>query len=121
MKNEPDVTSDERLKTGISEIDFAEEIILGLNPIEYRYKLTNNDLLMKNEGKINHGLNQKQYGFSAQQTKQLLDSLGITDQSIVSLGDDNYYGMQKAQIIPLLVDYVQKLNNRLELLENAAG
>ncbi len=117
LKNEPDVTSDERMKTGIKEIDLVDEIVLGLEPLEYRYKLSDNDLLLKNDGKMNRGLNEKQYGFSAQRTKQLLDNLGVSDQSIVNLGEDNRYGMQKAQIIPLLVAYVQKLNERVLELE----
>ncbi len=119
---QPDVSSDERLKTGIKEIDKYKEIISALEPLEYRFKLSNKDLELKNSGNMERGLNTTQYGFSAQRTKQVLDDLGIEDQSLVNLGEDNYYGMQTTQIIPLLVadnqDLRRDINNIKEVIEH---
>ncbi len=119
---QPDFSSDERLKTGIKEIDKAKEIISALEPIEYRFKLSNKDLELKNQGNMERGLNTVQFGFSAQRTKQVLDDLGIEDQSLVNLGEDNYYGMQTTQIVPLLVadnqDLRKEINNIKEVIEH---
>lgn len=117
LRYQPDVSSDIRMKTGIRELDKASEIIDALQPIEYRYKLSNTDLELKNSGNMERGLNTKQYGFSAQHTKQVLDDLGIEDQSLVNLGEDNYYGMQTTQVIPLLVKAFQEEKQRNENLE----
>src|SRR5699024_3136859 len=118
LRYQPDVSSDERLKTGIKEIDNAYEIINEIEPIQYRYKLSNKDLELKNQGNMPRGLNVNQYGFSAQQVKEVLDDLGIESQSLVNLGEDNYYGMQTTQVIPLLVKAFQEEKQRNDDLES---
>src|SRR5699024_6062965 len=101
LQNEPNIFSDERYKTGLREIDEASEIIQNLKPINYRFKLTNNDLIKKNAGKRPRGVKTSQYGFSAQETKDVMDKLGITDQSLVEIEGGNY-SLKPTQIIPLL-------------------
>ena len=119
LQNEPNVFSDERYKTGMSSIDKASEIIEHLKPIEYRMKLTNNDLIKRNKNIRARGPNQTQFGFSAQQVKETMDILGIDRQTVVEIDDEGRYGVKTGQIIPLLVAHVQSLSKRIEVLENA--
>ena len=127
LQNEPNIFSDERYKTGLREIDEASEIIQNLKPINYRFKLTNNDLIKKNAGKRPRGVKTSQYGFSAQETKDVMDKLGITDQSLVEIEGGNY-SLKPTQIIPLLVADNQSLRkelndmkDRLEKLESESA
>src|SRR5699024_8334023 len=103
--------------TGLREIDAASAIIEKLKPIQYRYKLTNNDLIRKHKGEQNRGIHSSQYGFSAQATKKVLDDLGIEDQTVVEIDDEGRYGVKTGQIVPLLVAHVQSLSKRIEVLE----
>ena len=119
LQNEPNIFSDERYKTGMSAIDKASEIIEHLKPIEYRMKLTNNDLIKRNQNIRARGPNQTQFGFSAQQVKETMDILGIDRQTVVEIDDEGRYGVKTGQIIPLLVAHVQSLSKRIEVLENA--
>jgi len=122
LRYNPNVQSDERLKTGIKPVEKATEIISKLKPITYRFKQTNKDLLLKNEGNMERGLPVAQFGFSAQQVESVLLDLGIEDHSIVKRNEDNYYGMQHQQIIPLLVadnqDLRQEINELKEIVIN---
>src|SRR5699024_3364459 len=45
LQNEPNIFSDERYKTGFKPIDKASEIIERLEARQFRFKLTNNDLI----------------------------------------------------------------------------
>ena len=83
-----------------------------MKPINYRFKLTNNDLIKKNAGERPRGVKTSQYGFSAQETKDVMDKLGITDQSLVKIEDGNY-SLKPTQIIPLLVADNQSLRKEL--------
>src|SRR5699024_5103169 len=116
LQNEPNIFSDERYKTGLREIDEASEIIQNLKPINYRFKLTNNDLIKKNAGKRPRGVKTSQYGFSAQETKDVMDKLGITDQSLVKI-EDGSYSLKPTQIIPLLVADNQSLRKGMNSLK----
>src|SRR5699024_3243487 len=50
LQNEPNIFSDERYKTGFKPIDKASEIIERLEASQFRFKLTNKDLIKKNKG-----------------------------------------------------------------------
>lgn len=117
LQNEPNIFSDERHKTGLREIDEASSIIESLKPIQYRYKLSNNDLIRKNKGEQDRGVHSSQYGFSAQATKKVLDDLGIQDQTIVEIDDEGRHGVKTAQIIPLLVADNQSLRKEMNSLK----
>jgi len=103
LKYNPDISSDIRTKTDIKSVDFASEILEQIDPIQYRKKLTDADLKARNEGRFKRGRNNIEFGFSAQQVKTVIEDFGITDQSIVNTGKDNYLGLQINQFIPLLV------------------
>ena len=125
LKNSPNVSSDERLKTAIKPIDKASEIIKGLEPIQYRFKNSDNDLKKKQEGKMERGVKGQEYGFSAQRTMKLFEELGVTNQNIVEKGEDNYYGMRYEAFIPVLTAHAQdqskvidEQNTKIERLES---
>lgn len=117
LKYQPNVSSDVRLKTGITDIDVASEIIDRLKPVQFRFKLSNKDLELKQAGNMKRGVNKNQYGFIAQDVQEVLDELGVTNQSLVTKGEDNYLGMQTTQIIPLLVKAFQDEKKRNDELE----
>ena len=117
LQNEPNIFSDERYKTGFKPIDKASEIIERLEARQFRFKLTNNDLIKKNKGLMPRGVKPSLYGFSAQQVKETLDDLGVTDQTIVEVDSEGGYGLKTSQIIPLLVADNQAKNKRIDDLE----
>src|SRR5699024_784477 len=114
LRYQPDVSSDERLKNHITPIEHSIDLVKKIEPISFRYKLTNKDLELKQQGKQERGLDDIQYGFSAQQVISVIDELGITDQSLVNLNDDNYYSMQMTQLIAVIVDVLQYILKKIE-------
>ncbi len=124
LKFNPDISSDIRTKTSIQAVEKASEILDKVTPIQYRKKLSDADLKMRNEGKVKRGQNKLEFGFSAQEVKSVLEELNVSDQSIVSTGEDNYLGLQINQFIPLLVadrnkmsEEIKELKERIKKLE----
>src|SRR5699024_8733504 len=117
LKNNPDVSSDERLKTDINDIDldFAKSF-LKINAKRYKKKLTNADL---NSGV--KGSNPYEFGFVAQEVKGFLKNKDMKFESLVRSGGDGYLSIQYGQIPAIHHVLIQDIYNRLELLENAAG
>jgi hypothetical protein len=81
--------SDQRLKKDISEIQYGLNSVLALRPVSY---------LMKDQ---TEGAN-KTLGFIAQEVNQ------IVPESVLQMQDD-FYGMDKEALIPVLVKAIQEL------------
>lgn len=92
-------TSDRRLKEDILALnpDRAEELILALNPVEFRFI----------------GNDKKSHGFIAQDVQELTDE----GWGIVSEDEDGFLSISYEEIIPSLVATVQEQNKRINDLE----
>ena len=96
--------SDERMKDVIEWDDRAEDLIMTLEPIMFRW---NN----RDDGKIHAG-------FGAQTTERLIEETGCKADGVVehdTLNDE--YGMAYTELIPMLVKTIQKQERRIAELE----
>lgn len=95
------VSSDRRLKENITPIDSdeAEKLINGLNVCKFNYI----------------GSDDKNVGVIAQDILEISPELAET---LVTQGDDGYYGVKTSDIVFPLIAYVQLLTKRIEALEN---
>src|SRR5699024_4547982 len=109
LRNNPDVSSDARLKTDITTLELGLEFINKIEAKQFRLKLTQADL---NQGKT---YNPIQYGIIAQQVNNVLADFGVSDNSLVTQADDGYYGAQYEQFIPTLIKSTQELDDKINL------
>jgi hypothetical protein len=98
--------SDQRLKKNIASVSYGLDSVMGLNPVEYNMVDESDE-------------SQKHLGFIAQEASQVLPST-------VSEFPDGTLGMDRTEIIPVLVKAIQEqqaiitdLKSRIEALEQA--
>lgn len=106
--------SDIKLKKDITQIENGIELILSLNPVQYKYK-------DGNSGRTH-------YGFIAQEVKETMTSVGIEDAGVYVdlsvLADENedkdnlYKGLRYYELIAPMIKTIQNLNERVNVLEN---
>jgi hypothetical protein len=60
-----------------------------------------------------------QLGFIAQEVQAIEDSLGIDNNCIVDTKREDFYKMKSAKMIPVLVNAIKELSDKVEALENA--
>jgi hypothetical protein len=94
-------TSDLRLKKNIETISHGLESVLALNPVSYNFKDETDE-------------SQQHLGFIAQEAQDILPSS-------VSAFADGTLGMDKQEIIPVLVKAIQELNAKVTALEKQLG
>jgi hypothetical protein len=93
-------SSDERLKTDITNINLGLDFVDGLRPISYKPSYPDNDISTR-------------FGFSAQEVKKLLPDDKIY--GIVTYSEDaDRYGLVYSQFIPILTKAIQELNDKLD-------
>ena len=63
------------------------------------------------------GTTATEFGFTAQNVKEVMDARGYVDTSIYSIGEDDSLGLQYSQLIAPLVASIQELKKRIEELE----
>jgi hypothetical protein len=98
---EVNLVSDRRLKNNIKPIINSKEIISELNPVIFNWKNHN----------INENNNENiEYGFIAQEVEEILPQ-------IVKERGDGYKGVAYQKLIPIMVDYIKKQNEKIESLE----
>lgn len=122
------VTSDERDK-----VDFAP-VTSGLNAISqfepYTFKFDrrsnyyvfgeNDEIIEKPTPDGTHKTSETYVGFKAQQVKSVLDAIGFPQNVIVDEEDGENLKIKETSIIPLLVDAIKELKQRIEVLEAGA-
>ncbi|MEC5422134.1 phage tail protein [Virgibacillus sp. C22-A2] len=118
LTNSPDVSSDRRLKEDIEPSELGLGFINILNPMKYRMKLTNADTL---KGTIDK--NPYQYGIIAQDLQLALEESGLNlgDHDFVSESEDGMLGVKETELIFPIINAVQELSQRLEVLENGTA
>jgi hypothetical protein len=103
------ITSDRRYKTNIATTPLGLEFIKELRPVVYnRYINNNTSFDTKNE-----------YGFIAQDVKELLDKRGITSQSGLLFYDQgtDRYSLRYNDFIPILTKALQEETAKTESLQ----
>ena len=96
--------SDRRLKEKIDTLDDYSDFILNIKPIKYNYKSTKKEAL----------------GFVAQDVIKELENRNLPT-TIVHEDNAGYYTLNYTGIIPMMVQTIQKLNNKIEDIKKKAG
>ena len=109
LTNAPVISSDVRGKTDIETFDAGLELLQGLNPVTFRRK----------------GTSQRRHiGLIAQQVRSTLEEIGFAESGIWSLADphdaDSHQAVAYSELVPVLIDAVNELAERLEDLEARA-
>ena len=103
-----DTGSDIRLKENIKPLDYASDIILGLDAFEFDWKERGSEKYDE----------RKQLGVSAQKTRKLFKDKGLDVDQYAMFGQDGeYYTLSYGDFIPMLIRTVQDLNGRIKELE----
>ena len=91
-------TSDYRLKQNIAELTNANNLLLQLTPISYRFKDDANRLYPKGSQELTN----THYGLVAQEVQKILPN-------IVYEGQDGYLSINYTELVPLLIQSVKEL------------
>jgi hypothetical protein len=92
--------SDIRFKKGIKTVKYGLKEIVGLEPIQYKYKLPKGDKIQDTSTHM---------GFSAQQVREIIPELVL---------DGDRLSMSMIELIPVMVNAIKQLNNKIEILSN---
>jgi len=106
LKNSPDVSSDERLKTDITDNTLGLDFVLDVLTLCFR--MTNQE-----DGRL-------QYGVTAQQLKAVLQKHGVNidDINMITVGEDGMYGVRYTQLIIPVIKAIQELAKEVEELKH---
>ena len=120
-------SSDERDKADIVPMAHGLDVIESINPINYfwdkrssYWDITDMDNIIKHAGdgskKVGDNL---RTGFSAQNVKSALDSVGYTGHSVINSTDPENLTIIETNIIPFLVNAIKELSAKVTALENS--
>jgi hypothetical protein len=122
------VTSDERDKADFSDVDIGLQAISQFEPYTFKFDRRSSYIAYDDDGNITsqsspdgtHKTPETYAGFKAQQVKQVLDGLNFPQNVIVDEEDPDNLKIKETAIIPLLVDAIKELKQRVEVLEAGA-
>lgn len=99
------VNSDERLKKDFEDAEKVSDLIMHIKPIIYSWK--------------DERTGQRHLGFKAQDVKEALTAVAddADDYALVSEGKDGYLNLSYSELIPLIVDKLQKQQKTIDTLE----
>lgn len=109
LRNAPNVSSDERLKEDIFDLELGLDFINKIDAKQFRLIPTNAD---SRQGTTK---NKIQFGIIAQQVNSVLTDFGVSDNSLITQADDGYFGAQYEQFIPTLIKSTQELDTKINL------
>lgn len=100
------VNSDERLKENCIPVNNISNLLFEIKPIVYSWKDKRTE--------------QRYFGFKAQEVKAALERVveNVEEYAIIGKNRDGYYNLSYMELIPLIVDIIQKMNERIIKLEN---
>ena len=113
LVNQPNVSSDKRLKKNITKIDYGLETIIKLKPVRYKWK---NETLG----------DRAQLGFLAQDLQSVIPEIvskakinpdDLEDRGLSKSEIQETYGVYYNEIIPVLVKAIQEQQEQIELLQ----
>lgn len=122
------VTSDERDKADFSDVDIGLQAVSQFEPYTFKFDRRSSYIAYDDDGNITsqsspdgtHKTSETYAGFKAQQVKQVLDGLNFPQNVIVDEEDPDNLKIKETAIIPLLVDAIKTLKQRVEALEAGA-
>ena len=122
------VTSDERDKADFSDVDIGLQAVSQFEPYTFKFDRRSSYIAYDDDGNITsqsspdgtHKTPETYAGFKAQQVKQVLDGLNFPQNVIVDEEDPDNLKIKETAIIPLLVDAIKTLKQRVEALEAGA-
>ena len=109
--------SDERMKINLGNINSPLDKVMKLNGFTY----TNSELA----GSFGYVSTEKQIGLSAQEVQRVLPEIVSlapfdrlnTEDGVVSKSGENYLTVDYSRVVPLLVEAIKELNNKILILE----
>lgn len=122
------VTSDERDKTDVVPVSHGLDFISQLNPVHFKWDKRHKYFEYDDDGNITskpapdgtHKEDQPFVGFLAQEVQQVVNSTGFADNVIVDHEQDDLWKIKETALIPLLVNAIKELKQRVEVLEAGA-
>ncbi len=111
------LSSDSRLKSDVKSLDDTFSRLYDLNSVSYKIGAQSiaKDLQTSGKAVKNAGTDSRvQYGYIAQEVKELFPDLVVED-------ENGYLSVDYIGLIPLLVDAVKDLNAKIEVLEGKDG
>ena len=120
-------SSDERDKADIVPMAHGLDVIESINPINYfwdkrssYWDITDMDNIIKHEGDGSKKMGDNlRTGFSAQNVKSALDSVGYTGHSVINSTDSENLTIIETNIIPFLVNAIKELSSKVKVIESA--
>ena len=122
------VTSDERDKTDFAPLTQGLDVVDAIET--YTFKFDNRssyyvydedrNVIDKPEPDGTHKTERTFVGFKAQQVEQVLNSAGFPENIAVDNEDPENYKMKETALIPLLINAIKELKQRVETLEQGA-
>lgn len=122
------VTSDERDKTDITPVSHGLDFISQLNPVHFKWDKRHKYYEYDEDGNVTatptpdgtHKEEQPFVGFLAQEVQEVISSTGFEDNVIVDHEQDDLWKIKETALIPLLVNAIKELKQRVEVLEAGA-
>jgi len=115
LSNQPDVSSDRRLKENFGEA-LGLDFLTALKPCSFTMK----DLrLIKDDPHVTWDFSRKQ-GLIAQEVKEVMDQFGLKSIDFAGYNDENpdHLSLQYEQFIPILIKSVQQQQEQIKSLED---
>lgn len=121
------VVSDEREKNSITDSNLGLSFINSLRPVSYKYNVGENEKVLDENGEVIDTVpragKRTHYGLIAQDVKQSLDDIGVSDFGgwvIDDISDpESRQALRYEEFISPLIKAVQELSARVEQLEGA--
>lgn len=122
------VTSDERDKTDVTPVNHGLDFISQLNPVQFKWDKRHKYYEYDDDGNVTakptpdgtHKEDQPFVGFLAQEVQQVVNGTGFADNVIVDHEQDDLWKIKETALIPLLVNAIKELKQRVEVLEAGA-
>jgi hypothetical protein len=96
-------TSDERLKDVVQEVENAVKLVESLRGVEYKWNDTAKNIGVSDDERV-------QVGLIAQDAEKLYESLVVK-------GEDGYLRLSYDRLVPILVEAIKELSERVKRLE----
>jgi hypothetical protein len=106
LVNNPNVSSDERIKQNVEEIPFGLEYVCKLRPVSFEFR----------DEYFSEPTKKKRLGFIAQEVENVTEN-AETYSFITQGSETEYAGLDYVALVPVLVKAVQELENKVNLLQ----
>jgi hypothetical protein len=119
------VTSDERDKTDFAPMPYGLDVVDAIDTFTFKFDNRSSYFVYDEDGNIidtpppdgTHKSERTFVGFKAQQVQAVLDAAGFPSDVVVDTEDPENLKMKETALIPLLINAIKELKDRVEALE----